>query len=167
MSTDEEAPETAPADDTPPRSPPNLSRVQVYLYAVLALFVGVLLTGAARALTDQLGRDRTLFILAALGVLVGGALALGTIYAVVRRMRGLPAERRYRFSRLHTIALTGVLLAFLAVATVQPSILVPASPSGGLEPPTNLFAALPLAAAVTVLVVLGLAARRLNRPRRD
>ena len=156
------------APNTPPRGPPpNLSRVQVYLYALLALFCGVLFAGTVRSLAESAAGDRVTLLLVAAGVALGGGLSLAAVALVVRKMRGLPAERRYRLSRLHTVALTGLVVAFLAVASLRPSVLAPAPapPAGGLLLPTNVTAALPLAAAATVLVVLGVAYLRLNPPR--
>ena len=152
---------------TPPRGqPPNLSRVQVYLYALLALFCGAAFAGTVRSVAESAADDQVLLLLVAAGVLLGGGLALAAVALVMRGIRGLPAERRYRLSRLHTVALTGLVVAFLTVVSLRPSMLAPtpAPPAGGLLLPTNLAAALPLAAAATALVVLGAAYRRLNPP---
>ena len=156
---------SADAPSAPPRGqPPNLSRVQVYLYALLALFCGVLLAESVRSLAESAAGDRLTLLLVAAGVVLGGGLALAAVALVVRGMRGLPAERRYRLSRLHTVALTGLVVAFLAVASLWPSVFAPAPPAGGLLLPTNVTALVPLAAAATTLVALGVAYRRLNLP---
>lgn len=154
----------AEAEPQPPRGPPpNLSRVQVYLYALLALFGGVLFAGSVRSVTGAVARDRALLLLVAAGILLGGALALAAIVLVVRTMRGLPPDRRYRIARLHTVALTAVVLAFLAVASLRPSLIAPAPEQGTFIVPTNVTAVPPLAAALTTLLALGIAYRRLNR----
>lgn len=151
------------SDPQRPSSQPNLSRVQVYLYALLALFGGVLLAGAVRSATEAVLADRMLVALVGGGILLGGALALVAIALVVRVMRGLGPDRRYRLARLHTVSLTGVVVLFLLVASVRPSLIAPDSAGTQLVIPSNLLAAVPLAAALTTLVALAVAYRRVNR----
>ena len=143
------------ADEAPPRS---LSRVQIYLYAVLALFSGTVLVGLADPLADGLPREHSLLVYAVAGLAFGLVVAFVAVYAVVRRIRTLPPESRYRLDRLHTIALTGVVLGFLLLVSVEPSLVggEPAPDPAGFVPlPSNLVSVLPLVAAAVTLVALG------------
>lgn len=150
-------------DDLPRGEPPNLSRIQVYLYALLALFGGVLFAGPVRSALAPSLADPGVVLFAVVGALLGGALAVAALAVVLRGMGDLSPERRYRLSRLHTISLTGVVVAFLVVATVRPSLLAPPPDPSGIGFLTNEATTLPLVAAATTLVVLGVVYRRRNR----
>lgn len=141
-------------------TPPNLSRVQVYLYGVLALFLGVVAVNLSREVGVS-PADRSLIVWTALGVVLGVAVAAAAVVLVVRRARRLPTDTRYRLSRVHTLALTGAIVAFLGVVTVEPGLVSAGGGADGIGlPPTNLVAVVPLVAAVATVAVLGFVRRR-------
>lgn len=158
---------TGVADDghadagTETETPPNLSRVQVYLYGLLALFLGVVVTSFARE-AELLTADRSLLLWTAAGTLVGGFVAALVVGLVVRQVRALPSETRYRLARGHTLALTVAVVGFLALVTVEPSLVTPAPPTDGLRPVDvrNIATVLPLVAALATVAVLGYVRRR-------
>ena len=149
-----------------PSPPRSLSRVQVYLYAVLALFSGTVLVGLADPLAGGLPRGQSLLVYAAAGLGFGLVAAFVAVYAVVRRIRSLQPEARYRLDRLHTVALTGVVLGFPLLVSVEPSLVGGASDPAGLLPlPSNLVSVLPLVAAAVTLAALGAYRYRRGRKR--
>ena len=142
--------------DREPSPPRALSRVQIYLYAVLALFLGSVLVGLADPVAGGFSEGQSLLVYVAVGIAVGLAVTFVVVYAVARRVRSLPAETRYRLDRLHTIALTGVVLGFLLLVSVAPSLLgAGPEPTGFVPLPSNLVSILPLVAATVTLVALG------------
>lgn len=145
------------SDEENPSPPRALSRVQIYLYAILALFLGSVLVGLVDSLAAGLPREQSLLVYAVGGLAVGLVAAFVVVYAIVRRVRSLPSDARYRLDRLHTVALTGLVLAFLLLVSVEPSLVGGGPETGGLVPglPSNLVSVLPLVAAAVTLVALG------------
>lgn len=144
---------TEDSESPPPRT---LSRVQIYLYAVLALFLGTVLVDLADPVAGGLPRAQSLLVYAAVGLAVGLAITFVAVYAVVRRVRSLPFEARYRLDRLHTVALTGLVLGFLLLVSIEPSLVGDAPDPAGFVPlPSNLVSILPLVAATVTMVALG------------
>lgn len=142
------------------RHAPVLSRTQVALYGLVAMFLGTILTGVARdRIAATLGRDPVV-VHAAYGALVGTIFATLVATAVATRLADLSGAHRARWHRRHTLALTAIVVAYLAVAAVAPRLLglAPApEPTGLLLPgqrPGDVWA--PIAAGAASLVVVGL-----------